>query len=378
MITVNKDVNKDALTDILQIAINLIKSRTVFIGTLDDVFSIMKIVNSEGGSLLHEGLTLPIELSICNLVTCEESLVISDTKCDVRTKHLQAIYDADVGSYLGAPIVLENGKLFGTLCAVDPNPQTFTEQEVSSIKRLANVLGTIISQQQQVIVPEFEEKMQHLDKLALVGQLAAGLAHEIRNPMQSVKGFIQFLFEEHNETSSHIKDLVLTELNRMNELISDFLLVTQPTAPKKSLTSITDVMQATIGVLQSEANLHNISICLETDDHVPKLWLDASQMKQVFLNIIKNAIEAIGHNGKIGVYVQNKGDTICLFIKDSGPGIPLSIINKIGDPFFSTKDEGVGLGLSICQSIIKEHQGFMSIANDYEGTVVSIQLPATI
>ncbi|TYR80609.1 GHKL domain-containing protein [Priestia megaterium] len=369
-------VNETAITDVLEIGSRLIKSRTLFIGVIDETFSILKVLNQKGGSKLEEGLTLPLDLSVCNLVTtCDGQLIIPNTKEDGRTKHLDAIYETHIGSYLGTPIVLENGELFGTLCAVDPSPMDFSENEIASMMQLANVLANIIYKNQQLIVPEWEEKMRHLDKLALVGQLAAGLAHEIRNPMQSVKGFIQFLFEE-NEKEEQFKHIVLEELNRMNQLINDFLLITQPSAPKKEACSIVNIMNSTIEFLRSEANLYNISINFNEEETLPPVFIDPSQMRQVFLNLIKNAMEAIKFNGYIHISAKKQNGFVLFYIKDSGPGIPVSIINKIGDPFFSTKEQGVGLGLSICQTIIKEHQGMLSIENDdQEGTLVVIQLP---
>ncbi|HWO96644.1 MAG TPA: ATP-binding protein [Bacillus sp. (in: firmicutes)] len=370
-------LNEEVITDLLETASDLVGIRTFFVGILDETFSIMKVFSKPNGSRLTDGLELPLDLSVCSMVTCDGPLVIGDTMKDSRTVHLQAIYDTKIGSYLGTPIVLEDGRLFGTLCAVDPDPYEFSESDIKTMKRLANILAAIIDKQQSAVVPEIEAKILQLDKLALVGQLAAGLAHEIRNPMQSVKGFIQLLFDE-NERSVEFKSIVLSELDRINQLVSDFLLITQPSAPKKESTSISKLMKSTIGFLQSESALHNIHISLEEEEHIPDIAVDPSQMKQVFINLLKNAIEAIGEKGHIRVSIGKSNECVIINIKDSGKGIPVSIINKVGNPFFSTKENGVGLGLSICKTIVREHHGKLVIENHDDGTLIIIQLPLNI
>lgn len=373
----NLKLNQVVLTDIMELAQQLVGSRTFFIGILDEDFSVLKVYSKENGSKITEGMVFPIVLSVCNLVTCEGPVVINNTKLDTRTSELETIYEAKVGSYLGTPIVLENGTLFGTFCAVDPNPYEFSKQEVINMQHLSNILATIIFKHQGLILPEIEEKILKLDKLALVGQLAAGLAHEIRNPMQSVKGFIQLLLTE-TELTDNYKRIVLSDLDRINELIGDFLLVTQPSAPKMEKTCVVNLIQSTLELMKSEANQHNIDILFKDFSEIPEIEIDPSQIKQVIINIMKNAIEAIGENGQINIGLCKTENWLVIKIKDNGPGIPLSIINKVGNPFFSTKDEGVGLGLSICKTIMKEHKGKINIENGDDGTVVIIRLPITI
>lgn len=370
--------NEAVIADLLETAGELVGIKTFFVGILlDETFSVVKVFSKPNGSQLIEGFEMPLDLTICNMVTCDGPLAIGDTKKDSRTVHLQVIYDTNIGSYLGTPIVLEDGRLFGTLCAVDPDPYEFGQSDIKTMKRLANILASIIDKQQSTVMPKIEGKILQLDKLALVGQLAAGLAHEIRNPMQSVKGFIQLLFDE-NEKSIEFKTIVLSELDRINQLVSDFLLITQPSAPKKENASIGKLLKSTIGFLQGESALHNIHISLDEEVHIPDIAIDPAQMKQVFINILKNAIEAIGENGNIHVSIGKSEEWAIIHIKDSGKGIPVSIINKIGNPFFSTKEDGVGLGLSICKTIVREHHGKLTIENHGDGTSVIIQLPLNI
>ncbi|MFC5795314.1 ATP-binding protein [Thalassorhabdus alkalitolerans] len=302
--------------------------------------------------------------------------MINNIQTDERAAHVKEDLESiSLASYLGVPIILENGELFGTLCASDTEPYDFTEKEIESVKRLANVLSSVISQEQQVTLPVIEDKMKLLDKQAMVGKLAAGLAHEIRNPMQTIKGFIELLFAD-NKEMAHYHEIVIEELNRLNKLVSDFLLTTQPSAPKKEKISPYELLRQTMYFMESEFHLHNIEFNLLAGNEPPSIYLDPSQMKQVFLNIFKNSIEAIEENGKVDIELTADINWVTVFVKDNGRGIPLSLVNKIGDPFFSTKEEGTGLGLSICKTIIKEHQGSLDIENHPEGgTLVSVRLP---
>ncbi|MED3980173.1 ATP-binding protein [Priestia megaterium] len=375
-----RNINEKAVWDVLQMASEVVGSRTLFVGIFDEQFSVMKAFNKEGGSLVEDGLKLPLELAVCNLVTCDEPLVIPNTKRDVRTSNLAIIDGARVGSYLGTPIVLEDGRMFGTLCAVDPDPYQFSESEIQGLNRLAGILSHIIYKNQAAVLPKIEEKILQLDKLALVGQLAAGLAHEIRNPMQSVRGFIQFLFNE-NEQAEPFQKIVLDELDRMNELINNFLLVTQPTAPKKEIVSIVEVIHDTVAFLKSEAALYNVEMNVRIEGAIPLVSIDPAQMRQVFMNLLKNAIEAMEKKkrGELNLIIKEWEGWALIDIQDTGSGIPLSIINKVGNPFFSTKDgTGMGLGLSICKTIINEHNGKLAIESDENGTVVTVKLPLTL
>jgi signal transduction histidine kinase len=286
-----------------------------------------------------------------------------------------AIYEANIGSYLGMPVYLSNGKLFGTVCAIDPEPYAFTKQEIETIKRLSSVVSVIIENAAKSSYEEFDDKLIRLEKLSLLGQLSAGLAHELRNPMQSVRGFVQFLFEDQKE--NHFRDIVLSEIDRMNQLVNDFLMVTQPSAPKRVNYNLNDIVTETVEFMKNEATLHNVDITLSFETSMVNVFVDKSQIKQVMINLVKNAIEAAGDKGgKVTIAVKIIDDKQAgVEVSDTGPGIPVSIIGRIGEPFFSTKEEGTGLGLSISQRIIEEHKGAIRFENLESGTRVTVSIP---
>ena len=263
--------------------------------------------------------------------------------------------------------------MFGTVCAIDPEPYAFSKEEIETLERLSSILSVLLDHATKASHNTVNDKLMRLEKLALLGQLSAGLAHELRNPMQSVKGFVQFLFEDQKD--NRYRDIVLTEINRMDHLIHDFLLVTQPTAPKRDYYDIIEIVLETVELIQSEATLRNVDMSISVDSDKCVMYVDRSQIKQVVINILKNAIEAASENGKVTINVKTVSDKeVTIEIADNGAGIPISILGRLGEPFFSTKEGGTGLGLSISKRIIQEHRGTISFENKMGGTNVTITL----
>ncbi|MCJ7841794.1 ATP-binding protein [Lederbergia sp. NSJ-179] len=220
-----------------------------------------------------------------------------------------------------------------------------------------------------------EEMMDRTEKLSVVGQLAASIAHEIRNPLTVIKGFIQILNQMGN---IRYLDLVLEELKRIEDIINDLLILAQPQSSKMEKLNVQELLESTIALFQSEALLHNIDIQTNIDLADPILQGEANRLKQVLINILKNVSEAMPDGGKIHLSARNLEDgRIEIRIKDNGPGIPEERMQNLGQPFYSTKEKGTGLGLMICQRIIKNHGGTMEIKSKVnEGTTINIVLPA--
>jgi two-component system, sporulation sensor kinase A len=218
-----------------------------------------------------------------------------------------------------------------------------------------------------------EEQLQNAEKLSIVGQLAAGIAHEIRNPLTAIKGFAQFLTED---KSSHYGEVILTELERIEGIVNDLLVLAKPESNNFEQVNLVNVVKSVVVLLNSEALLSNISIEVNYDQ--PELLIDCEidKIKQVMINVIKNAIEAMPGGGRTLVSVENDRNFALIRVQDEGVGIPEERLSKIGEPFFSTKEKGTGLGLMICNKIIKNHGGNLHIkSKENEGTTVIILLP---
>jgi PAS domain S-box-containing protein len=222
---------------------------------------------------------------------------------------------------------------------------------------------------------ETERLIQKSEKLALLGQMAAGIAHEIRNPLTSIKGFIQLI-----KTSSRKEeyfDIVLSELDRINEIVGEFLVLAKPTAAVYMTHDIKTLLKDVVTLINNQSLLNNVQIFVEFDNNLPLISCEENQLKQVFLNLLKNAIEAMPKGGNIHVYVKKKEEgKISIQIIDQGVGIPQERIPTLGEPFYTTKEKGTGLGLMTCYKIIEGHNGQLNIYSEInQGTTIEVILP---
>ncbi|WP_180247572.1 ATP-binding protein [Bacillus sp. AFS031507] len=222
---------------------------------------------------------------------------------------------------------------------------------------------------------ETERLLQKSEKLALLGQMAAGIAHEIRNPLTSIKGFIQLL--RTNTRKEEYFDILLTELDRINDIVGEFLVLAKPTAAVYISKDIRILLKDVVTLINNQSLLNNVLIFVEYDNDLPLISCEENQLKQVFLNLLKNAIEAMPKGGNINVYVMKKEDgKISVQIIDQGVGIPEERISTLGEPFYTTKEKGTGLGLMTCYKIIEGHNGELNIYSKInEGTTIEIILP---
>lgn len=220
-----------------------------------------------------------------------------------------------------------------------------------------------------------EEIMHRTEKLSVVGQLAAGIAHEIRNPLTAIKGFTQLLKKEDN---NDYLEVMLSELERIEDIVSDLLILAKPQPSKKEQVDIGLLLDETVDLFRSEAILHNVEIFSEIELTTPFIKGESNKLKQVFINLLKNAIEAMPDGGKITVSaIRTNNEQIVVKIMDEGIGIPEERMPNLGEPFYSTKEKGTGLGLMICNRIIKNHGGTMNIESEInKGTTISVFFPA--
>jgi len=222
-------------------------------------------------------------------------------------------------------------------------------------------------------------------KLGAVLSLGAGFAHELGNPLNSLNIHLQLVSRMlskgelcRSDLDSLKKEITIMtgEIKRMDNLISNFLKATRPEKIQFREINIIDTIKLSLESLQSIAKNRGISINFKSSFERRFIFADNEKIQQVIINIVKNAIEAIGENGFVNVFCQGSDSNILITIRDNGPGIPLENISKIFDPFFTTKKSGVGLGLVISYQIIKEHGGEISVkSHPGKGTTFLIKLP---
>lgn len=220
-----------------------------------------------------------------------------------------------------------------------------------------------------------EEVLRKADRLAVVGELAAGVAHEIRNPLTSIKGFIQLMYQGKGK-ASHF-DIVASEMQRLEHIIDELLTLANPQPVQLKLHNIHNIVRDVSTLLETQALMYNVEIQQTIASNLPLLLCNDVQLKQVLINILKNAIESMPHGGKIDVHLQNQTPhDILIRIIDQGCGIPEDRLRRIGEPFYSNKEKGVGLGLLTSSKIIKEHNGTFQITSEVGvGTTVDVILP---
>lgn len=226
-----------------------------------------------------------------------------------------------------------------------------------------------------------EEQVQRSDRLAMIGQIAAGTAHEIRNPLTSIKGFLQVLNKTLRDQGLHREfeytNIMLTEIDRINELVSEFLLLSKPKHSDYRHVDLSGVIRDILPIINNEAILHDVTVQYEAALDLPKIIADRELLKQVCLNICKNGIEAMVEGGTLTIMekVDREEQRVNIEIRDTGPGIPVFLIDKIFDPFFTTKGNGTGLGLSVCQRIIHDINGSIRVSSKGYGTTFTISIP---
>lgn len=234
------------------------------------------------------------------------------------------------------------------------------------------IVLTDITEQEKV-----QEFINQSEKLTLAGQLAAGAAHEIRNPLTVIYGFMQLMqskLSPENQEEFHLP-LILSEIERVNRIVTELLMLSKPSKPNYRKVALKDILSSIIPLMQGEASLHNIQIVEDYDKHAT-LHVDIEQMKQILLNLMKNSVEAMPEGGTLTISSRTEGDFLQLSVSDTGVGISPEHLNRIFDPFFSMKEEGTGLGLSISHRMVKNHGGDIFVTSEEGmGTTVTISLP---
>ncbi|MFY4776454.1 sensor histidine kinase [Metabacillus sp. RGM 3146] len=239
-----------------------------------------------------------------------------------------------------------------------------------------NVIGRIFYFIDITETEEMEKRMHQSEKLALVGEIAAGAAHEIRNPLAVIHGFMSLMSASFTseENEKYHMPLLMKEIERINVIIEDMLLQAKPGAPILKEHYLEDIIQEILPLIIRSHNTEEMRFIVELE-RIP-LLVDAKQIKQVFHNLIRNSIESIHEKGKISFYSEIEDSSYQIYVRDNGPGISLAIQKSMFEPFATSKENGTGLGLTIVQRIIVNHNGSIKLlSTSSSGTTFLISLP---
>ena len=222
------------------------------------------------------------------------------------------------------------------------------------------------------------ERLNRAEHLSTLGEMVAGISHEIRNPLGIIKSSSELLKKKmaQFDPSSSIPDIIIEESVRLNNIITDFLNFAKPKSPNLSACYIEDILEKNITFLTSQIKQEGYTIEKHYDENLPEIVADTDMLYQAFLNILINAMQAMPGGGVIHVNIHSANHSVTIVIEDEGEGIAEDLIEKIWDPFFTTKAKGTGLGLGIVKNIIESHEGSISIINKPDtGSRVTISLP---
>lgn len=219
--------------------------------------------------------------------------------------------------------------------------------------------------------------MLQAEKLSSLGELSAGIVHEVRNPLASIKGAIEILGDElaPNSPRAEFAELAILEIERLDRMVGEFLRFARPAKPSIELSDINSIVESVAALIENQATSKGVFIEKDLDYDIPKLSIDAEQIRQALLNLAINALHAAKGNSRISFRTTIKGELCFVTVEDSGEGISEENLAKVFDPFFTTKDKGIGLGLSIAHRIINVHRGRLSVRRTNTLTIFEIRLP---
>ncbi len=259
-----------------------------------------------------------------------------------------------------------------------------SNDELGELAETFNTMATALKERDEKLKEFTKNKIMESERLALIGQLSANVAHELNNPLQGIVTYSHLLLEElpPDDPAKDSLEKIVIQANRSRDIIRGLLDFSRQRKPDKTLCDVTTVLKGCVSLLEKQALFQNVQIISNLDEKLPLTVIDPSQIERVFINIIINAADAMDGNGKLNLATRFEPVDHCIEVEftDTGHGIPKENLEKIFDPFFTTKDtgHGVGLGLAISFGIIKEHNGTLSVESKVgKGTTFIVRLPVT-
>lgn len=258
----------------------------------------------------------------------------------------------------------------------DGSVKTFDTIKVPLFNDDGSRQGLVIIGRDITTLRHAEDQLRRTEKLSVVGELSASVAHEIRNPLTSLKGFVQLLQKDDAQHQNYYQ-IMLDELNRINHIVGELLLLAKPQHLSFEKANIEKILLDVISLLSTEASMYNIRINYHTPEK--EIWSECepNQLKQLFINVIKNAIEASSAGNTVEILLQkSESDRVIISVKDNGEGISDELLERLGEPFYSSKEKGTGLGLTVSFKIVESHHGTIHFDSEKGmGTNVVIDLP---
>jgi two-component system sensor histidine kinase HydH len=231
--------------------------------------------------------------------------------------------------------------------------------------------GAVVVIRDMRTIKQLEAQVRRTEKLAAIGRLAAGVAHEIRNPLSSIRGFAYLLGRGHAEQTPEREyaDVMVREIDRINHVVTDLLNFARPMSLELEAVAIGDLVDHVVSLVSADATSQGIDVHVEIAADMPSVYLDANQATQALLNLMLNAIKALEAGGSITIRALTSHDdeAVCIHVEDNGPGIAPDLQDKIFEPFYTTRQQGTGLGLAMVRKIAEQHAGEIRVASPPPG-----------
>lgn len=286
---------------------------------------------------------------------------------------------ADVAKVLSGRLPLA---LRETTLVTPDNREVHVQASTSRMRAVGGtVLGAVVTLEDVSDIKALTEQLIRADRLAAMGELTAGVAHEVRNPLGVIRASVQLLEDAHCDPAriAEAADVIKQEIDRLDKVIKALLDFGRPSTPTLVRIDLNDVLQDVVLFTTRFARQSNVRIESALTEGLPPVLGDPDQLKQVFLNLVTNAVQAMEQTGgSITISTTSDGDYVETQVRDSGPGIAPDELSKVFDPFFTKRAEGTGLGLTIVHRIIDEHDGHIGVESSPDGTMFTVSLPAVM
>lgn len=334
----------------------------------------------------EDELALPAGAGLVGAVAAQRApLVVDDVRDDDRVVRRDVIEREGFVSFLGLPLLREE-KLLGVLSVMTRTRRRFSDDEISLLASLAQQAAIALEnarlyqdlRQSHYELVSAQEELVRKTRLAAMGEIAAAVAHEARNPLGALSNCVQLLRSNPHITGEDAELLTImqSESKRLNDIITDFLTFGRPRAPQFTPVDLNELIEATWTLLQRDDRCPaSIGFERRFDETLTSVLADHDQLRQVFWNLLLNAVQAMREGGSLSVETRRVGRHAEVLVQDTGPGIPAGIQARLFEPFVTTKSGGTGLGLAIVRRIIEDHGGRITVsARDGAGTCFVLSL----
>ena len=308
-----------------------------------------------------------------------ELTIIQDFASDPRLEKVD-IPNVVITSYLSIPLKDQSG-VVGLVNIVNLPQGSFAKELTDSLLTVGSLAASSIRNAKLYLeLKDAQDQLIQSAKLASLGEMAAGIAHEVRNPLTSIRGFADLIYKSlpDDDKIKNYSKVVVDEVKRLSIIVKNILDFARKAEPDGEPVDLNDLIEGLIVLVEKDSSYNKVEINLDLDPNLPSVMADGTQIKQVFLNLAQNAIQAMSDGGSLTISSKKSSDRVEVSFVDQGSGIPAEQLDKIFDPFFTTKDEGTGLGLSVSYRIIENHRGSIEVTSEMGvGTTFKVRLPVS-